>query len=386
MTHRVRGDGRGCRRACAIMVGAAVLVLLSIQAPAAQGRGSAADTSGISLTYAVPDAPAFTFLGVAPTKITRASSARDLGASLVNTIDSTGHVVTGVAIGATVWTLLPNAGVSLDAYQHHLGAYALANSQVSLGTARASGDSSDTNIALGLRTTLYDASDPMRNEEFVNSLTAALTDCLKFVTRPTIGVQPDSTGPEGPQRVTPDSAEQCAGAANDTLRTRWFKNNWNKPSVSVGAAIGWRIPGSELGAMDPMGVSLWLTGSMPYGASAQLVGQLQFDHRNRRDTTTATNVLSYGARLVRGTDAQNLFFEIVGTKRFDVTATTSRSNVQWSGGVELKVGEHYWVSTGFGKRYTASGQPDRLVVIADVRWGIASKARLRMLPQYGSGP
>src|SRR5690349_21759986 len=103
-----------------------------------QAVPGAEDSSAAQLTYAIPESPAFTFLGVAPTKVTRASSPRDLGAALTTAIDSTGRVVNGVAIGATVWTLLPDVAIPLRTYRSNGFAYALANSHLSLGTARAS--------------------------------------------------------------------------------------------------------------------------------------------------------------------------------------------------------------------------------------------------------
>ena len=132
-------------------------------------------------------------------------------------------------------------------------------------------------------------------------------------------------------------------------------------------------------------MSAWISGSLPYGRAAQLLAQVQLDHRNRRDTLSATTVLTYGLRVIRGTSSQNLFFELASTQRLDASAVTSRSNVQWSGGVELEVAENYWLSTGFGKRYTSRDRPDRVVLIANLRWGISSSARLRMLPAYAPG-
>ena len=349
-------------------------VALIIAPTALAAQGSSSDTALVPLTFSVPEAPAFTFLGIAPAKVSRASSARDLGAALVNGTDSTGRVLTGIALGATLWTLLPNVKIGLDTYQRRPAAYALANTQLSLGTARATGDTASTDLALGLRTTLVDRSDPMTSRAFVASLTAALRTCLDAVTGPSLGA------PSGD-----DAAVECAGKANKRLRAEWFRMHWNAPALSWGIGTGWRLPRSELSGLDPLGASTWLSGAVPLGRSGQVLGQLQYDRRNARDDGDATNLLTYGVRAVRGTKQYNLFAEVAGTRRFETAAGVSRSNAQWSGGIELELLPDYWLSTGVGKRYTAQGEPDRMVLLANMRWGISSKARLNTLATRGQG-
>jgi hypothetical protein len=83
--------------------------------------------------------------------------------------------------------------------------------------------------------------------------------------------------------------------------------------------------------------------------------------------------------MIRGAASRNLFVEVVGTKRLNTVPGVSRSNVQWSSGVEFQIAPDYWLSTGFGKRYAEQGEPDRVVVIANLRWGITSKSRFKLV-------
>jgi hypothetical protein len=76
---------------------------------------------------------------------------------------------------------------------------------------------------------------------------------------------------------------------------------------------------------------------------------------------------------------------VAGTQRLNGAREVSRSNVQWSGGVEFQIVQDYWLSTGFGRRYAGRGEPDHVVLIANMRWGIASRSRLRMLPAFAPG-
>ena len=351
-------------RACA-----AILVLTPIQVGLAQDA-----PPPITVGYSVPESPAFTFLGVSPTKVTRASNPRDLGAALLNSVDSTGRLLNGLAVAATVWTLFPDLNINPKKYQDDWKAYALANAQLSLGTVRSSGDSGDTDIALGFRTTLLDRSDPMQNAAFVDTLTDSLSAC--------IDAAPPSTRPGGGAGRTDldesDAALKCGLVADEMIRRKWNRRNWNKPALSLGAGLGWRVPGSRFGDMDHLGLSTWLVGSAPLGRGNQVVGQLQYDHRARRDTLAETDVLTFGARVTRGASNRNLFLEVLGTQRLNTVGGVSRSNVQWSGGVEFQIAPDYWLSTGFGKRYTEQGDPDRMVLIANLRWGVTSKSRFRL--------
>jgi hypothetical protein len=350
--------------------------LLALSAPVVARAQDAAPP--VTVGYTVPESPAFTFLGVSPTKVSRASNARDLGAALINSVDSTGRLLTGVALSATVWTLLPDVNIGPERYRNDWKAYALANAQLSLGTLRSSGDSGDTDIALGLRTTLVDHSDPMQNAAFVTELTDSLDACLEAAQPTTLpGAARDSV-------VRTDLGEsdadvQCGLAADGIIRGKWNQENWNKPALSLGAGMGWRVPGSRLGSMDHLGLSTWMVGSFPLGAGSQVNGQLQYDHRSRRDTLAETDVLTFGARMTRGASTRNLFVEVVGTQRLNTVAGVSRSNVQWSGGVEFQIAPDYWLSTGFGKRYTEQGEPDRVAVIANLRWGMTSKSRFKLV-------
>ena len=353
----------------------ATRALCAVLALGVTGIAQAQGPTPVTVGYTVPESPAFTFLGISPTKVSRASNARDLGIALLNSVDSTGSLLTGVALAATVWTLLPDVNIGPDKYRTDWKAYALANSQLSLGTVRASGDSGDTDIAIGFRTTFLDRSDPMQSATFVKELTDSLKKCLEDA--------PPLIQPGGPNSsVDADStnaAVQCGLRADGVLRRKWNRKNWNKPALSWGGGMGWRVPGSRFGNMDHLGLSTWLVGSLPVGGGSQFVGQLQYDHRARRDTLRETDVLTFGGRVTRGAASRNLFVEVVGTQRLNTVPGISRSNVQWSGGVELQLAPDYWLSTGFGKRYTQQGEADRMVLIANLRWGITSQSRFKLV-------
>ena len=87
-------------------------------------------------------------------------------------------------------------------------------------------------------------------------------------------------------------------------------------------------------------------------------------------------MLAYGLRAVSGGGTRNVFLEVVGTGRIKSAGNTSRSNAQWSGGVEFQVAQGPWISTGFVTRYDRVWRPSQMVVIATLRWGGGTESRL----------
>jgi len=68
-------------------------------------------------SYAVPDAPAFTFLGVTPNSISRPGTARQLAVGQSNSIDSSGCAEQGIAIDFAPWFLIPGVTNTRSDYQ-----------------------------------------------------------------------------------------------------------------------------------------------------------------------------------------------------------------------------------------------------------------------------
>lgn len=345
-------------------------IVCDCQSQASSAPDAKAETP---LSYGVPESPAFTFLGMSPTKITRPTTPRDFAAALVQGTDSAGRAQTGVAISATMWSIVPNADIPLSKYRSPVP-YALANTQLSIGTARPAGDTASTTSAVGLRSVLYDASDPMRNNGFVSGFAGLLSTCLGKLKLP-----PFLPGATPSTNALPDDVRQCMDDGAKQLRKEWFDKNWNAPALSVGGAVGWQLLRSQWDTIQSMGAGVWMSGAMPVGSSGQVLGQLQYDHRSRHDSTVATNVVTYGARGIVGDGARNYFVEVVGTGWRRLAEQSSRSNVQWSGGVEFQIVPSTWLSTGFGTRYQALGKPNKAVVIANLRWGVSSDARFASL-------
>jgi hypothetical protein len=323
----------------------------------ATGSGAGSSVPVVT-SYAVPESPAFTFLGLNPSKVTRPISPRDLNVALLQAIDSSGRVQQGFALSLTPWYYLPGFSIPLDQYQRSWPAYVAANAQLSLGTARATGDSAATDIAVALRLTLLDGSDPMRDPAFTHALRRAFDTC-----KPSTPDQPVET------------SQTCVDAAARRLRKQRLDSLWNASGVAVGWALGWRFADSRLSQGQWRGWSGWLAGSARLGSRGQALAQVQVDHRTPLTTNTASTALLYGGRTFYGSATFEFFLEVAGTRRFDAPAGVDRGTGQWSGGVELQAADNLWLSTGFGSAFANRASPNRIVLIANIRWGVSASAR-----------
>ena len=111
--------------------------------------------------FAVPEAPAFSLLDVDSSKILRPSSVRELGVELANSAGGVG-IPSALAVEFSPGMLVAGARTTIAQYASLAPLYRL---RLSLGTKRDSTTKGRTQLAVGLRTSLYDASDPRTNHQ-----------------------------------------------------------------------------------------------------------------------------------------------------------------------------------------------------------------------------
>lgn len=325
------------RAGLAIVVGAAVAV---------SAAPVAAQTNSV-----VPQSPAFTYLALSPTDISHPTTARGLGAALATLVDPQGRFRQGFALDVAPWVWIPSVRIPADEYARP-GKYILANTTVSFGTSGVEGPDGPADISVGLRTTFIDQSDPMRDSTFRADLRDAIRRC---------GEDPEADVAE---------VEECAGTAVQRLRTEWLGDGWNRASLSAALATGWRFPGAVASAGAHSGWAAWVSGALPLGAPAQLVGQLSYEARTGVGSAeTDKERLAGGARLNVGSSWVNGFAELAVAGALDEIAGDDVT-WRWAGGVEFRAAQDLWLSTGLGSGFAAAGA-DRLVVIANIRWNVS---------------
>jgi hypothetical protein len=358
--------------------------------PAAPGAGvggrvavTAADTgrlaSAVNERYAVPDIPAVTFLNVSPSNISRPTTPKDFVVELADAVDEQGRVRHGFAIEVSPVAALPGFHVSLRQYREDKLQYALANLLVSIATVQNSGDTSSTNIAYGLRTTLIDRGDPMLDEDFLRSFGDAMVACAPETPLPPALVpfpgQPDTMQVTRARYFAERAEEQRTCLANRPaeLAREYVAQHWNQTRLVAAFVYGELLPGARLSDRVATGSRAWLVGGMPLGKSVQGVGYVDYSHTRALDTVPSFDAWTYGARINAGGPRINFFYERLGRAHSDPPEGFRKRTTAWSGGIEFMAANNVWISTGLGERFQETVQPDRVVVIANIKWGIATK-------------
>jgi hypothetical protein len=321
---------------------------------------------GVRPADAIPDAPAFTFLNATPTSISRPGTARDFGVALGNGINESGQVRQGLAFDVGVWQFIRGVRITSADYRASTAKYALYNTQFSLGTARSAGDSASTDLAIGIRTLLFDNSDPMKSAEFLTEIRPLQQKCG----------EPKKDAGGNDVLPTPEDEQRCIGEVNVAARERWFKANWNSTALALAVAAGSRLEDSRATRQEWNGWSGWLVGTFGLGASGLVSYQARYDDRVDFENDEAhRRTLTFGARAAAGSPVLNAFLELLGTTQLKPSSEGPK-HAKWSGGVEFLAAQGLWVSTGFGNSYApATKSGDRVLLIANIRWNVSQGPR-----------
>ena len=363
-------DGSGCRAILPLVV-LAVLSASELWAQEAAEVAAAAaarsPSNALTIDYAVPPSPAFTFLGISPTEVTRPGTLRQLAVALLNVIDTAGTVRQGVAIDVIPYQLIRGRRLTIQRYRESLLIRLLANTQVSFATVRSAGDSSATDIGIGLRTAFIDRSDMRRstalNDLIAKTLVGALAEC------PVSAIRSDSTC----ARKWRAANIEAANRSIDSLRTAFRDSNWNALRVEIGLGTGWTALQSRSNDTRRLGVGLWTAAAFPLGRRVQLLGSGQW---RRRETPEPHDLFSGGAKLFVGSATFNLFVEGVYLHQDSVAGATDEAFYRLSFGTELRLAADVWIEVGFGSSVGIAGAPERLFSLANIKWGLGDRPKL----------
>jgi len=314
-------------------------------------------------TFSVPESPAFTFLNASPAEITRPSTWRQFSAALLSGVNSEGKSQQGFALELAPFQVVPGFRVTLKDYQHNFFKRAAYRTQISVGTAQTSGDSGSTDLAFGVRIPLYDDGDLVQSAAYMRELGDSLLACA----------------PSGPGVDTAVS-RACLREKKQLVDSQYHKilglrENWRTRRVVVAFAIGTRLVNSSFSNRQGLGWSAWALGSNPLGHWGLLVGSLAYSRKYDVPESPAFSSLRYGGRAVVGSTGVNGFLEVVGDTRFDEDPGVADGNTSWSAGLEIRLVQGMWLSTGFGQRYAEAQTADRVVVLANLRWGLSAEPR-----------
>ena len=285
-----------------------------------------------------------------------------MGTDITNGIDSTGASKQGLAIDFAPFSVIPGARIPLNDYRDRFGSYMLANTQLSVGAVRGAGGGTATDVGVGLRFTLINRGDPIGDPAFM----AALQDKRKQC-----GAQTDyPKGEEG-------KYNQCLDTLYRNLQAKWLAENWNGGGLSISGATAWRFLGSRFYESQWVGFGAWMTGSLGIGNWAQAVLQVRFDRREGLPEPASENQAGFGGRLLLGSASYNLYFQYVGSYNVEDIAGVRRYTDKISTGVEYRLSDGMWLSTGFGSSSRSSGSSGQFFVIANLRLQVSQGPSLK---------
>ena len=367
------------------------------------GKGSAAVGSNAAIDVpiidsAVPDAPAFAFLGVTPSQITQPQSARELAAAAAQVIDVHGVLHQGAAIEWTPYVTFAGSDEQLSddtfAFWKTL--------QISIATSQAEGSgvstmgsgmmasSSETDAAIGVRLTIWNPDDP-KTQLSRTYPTAAARDVAGAAAKV---LDASHTGP-------PTDVGTAKAIDNDQLNgfckshstdpavldleakiatykkqlaaaTSAAKKVWNQNSFAVGAAIGEIFPTSNFDTHQFRGFAAWGTLSVRLGKYGQVIAMGRYHSDAKADTPGDTSLL--GARVVFGTNSAVGFTEIAFNRLVPSGASSLADNWgQSTTGVEFKVSDQTWFVLAFGGVFDKANEQSDFFALSNLKWSIGQR-------------
>lgn len=333
-------------------------------------RPASAQSRPPEFLTAIPASPAQIYLGASSDKVQTPGNLRDLGVALLSAMNDKGQAQDGFALDASVWNLVPGFDLPLARYRTSAIRYALGNLQASVSTVRTSGEEGNLRGAIGVKTVLIDRGDPMLDRDLTRRLAEGLRSC-----------RPEQPG--AGQNVA------CVDSVTADIIGAHALEKWNATQLAAAAAWGVVFPNAQLSRGAYEGLNAWLTGAFGIGAKAQVIGQATFKTRGAIDTIPGFRAMNLGARFVFGTGTFNGFGEYLREWRSPDeqpgTMTLDRNVGGWSAGVEFRVNPNIWISTGLGTRLDALDAPDRVVVLANIKWAVTSASRMRKLGTQDRG-
>src|SRR3954469_1869353 len=244
--------------------------------------------------YNIPDDPAFAFLGVSPKKVANPGTLPKLGLAIANGIDVDGRVNTGLAVSflpATIIRFSPTP----ERYRNGSPTFWLYNTQVSLATIRASGDTGSADLGYGFRTILR-GPEPYTDPAYRDDIASLLDRCLaeagqvdtstlvirKIRNGSTVSQDTVRAWKAGPNSLNGDVAVDCANRRKAPLLKRWMDRHWNDATLALSFVAGTRFVQSSIRRTRPLGTGLWMLGGLPIrrtsgsggGARVSNIGQL----------------------------------------------------------------------------------------------------------------
>lgn len=347
------------REAVGVLVGISVTSAQPVMARQADVPHGDSLASKLSGTFAVPESPAFTLLATQTSNILRPASAKALALAFSDFVGPGTSIIIpkSFAVEFSPGLIIAGSGLTLRDYQESPWLYRI---RISAATARDDDESTQTQIAFGVRLSVLDGADLRTNNQYLGDVTT-LSEQITAIQQ----VARDRVGPP-PSPIIYNAAEKRdLEALMDSVKQKTQNQDWNKAVFDIAFA-------ARLSASDSLGKNLrgdryaaWFTLGSGAGSWGQAV--LGLNGGFERDTLTDDfNAYgSFAARFYVGTNRYKVLLE--GQGEF-----MENQDPRWllnSGGEALLMGQIWATFTG-GLEYDRNVREWKLVTNLALRFGL----------------
>ncbi len=244
-----------------------LMLVLSLVARAQDPTPGNVAASNARLTFAVPDAPAFSILNFTPTSILRPVSVTEVGLAVADFARGGGVLPRAFAAEFSPGLLIGGRTLTIRDYNANPFWY---RARISLASRSFDDNSSRVQASLGVRLTLMDDADPRTDREFVQSLSDLARKINQAVAQRIQSAPPTESGP-----ITAESADiQLLEEEVEHARAKQREEKWNANITEIAAAVRFNSADSLAKNASVDKYQAWLAGSFSVARWGQFVFNL----------------------------------------------------------------------------------------------------------------
>lgn len=371
----------------------------------------------VDTDLAVPEAPAFTVLGVTPETVARPTNVKEFATNILNGVDPNGNLQTGLAIQTSPYLLFDGRNRTIEKYQGDRLRRIAARTGVSLATTKGVADDDAVRFAAALTVTPWDRGDP-RADNTKNSehnwyderydLTGCLADRLADVSESNTAIQnrfaPNLiAGTEPPpgevEKFIEDNVPTNIRANVQRCRDDFREATWNASAWNIGVAPTWVSPSGDVGGLEWSGVALYST--LAYGfeefemfrddAQILLHARYRMDEQFadsdtpnvffEQDTLTIGGQLRFASPSIGGLDltvGPDLnFLAEAAYIREERDGRPDEELFRYSVGAEVKLAEDIYLKGTIGTEDGRDASDDQAFVLFNLKWNLSADPTLQ---------
>ncbi len=358
------------------------------ETPTVPGLIESQDVSFPQPLLTVPEAPAFTLLGLTPNEVSNPNTPSELSTSVLKGFDRNGNLQAGVALNVVPYLVF--ASPTLYEYRQNLMTGILSRTLVSFATTEGDSDADKAvRVGLGVNVTIFDRGDYRADKALDRSFEEAIDSTPGIDEFIPSGISEEErkllvAEIDRKKRDRARTIEERFAPARDEARAR----NWNGSAWVIGAGKAWISPNAKLD-LSGSGSGIWST--LAYGfegvTGLEDTAQLLLHWRVRNDDRVP-DPDSNGQYLIQDTRAWGPSVRlgsrnVHGNIEYLIAKSTPRGATsldyhQVGIGIEWKVGEGRWLQLAYSTRSGDAISDNDSSAGVNFSWGFAKEPGIVM--------